>query len=447
MAARAPTPARVSLHHFDRIDGALQAEGVPLEALAGAVGTPAYVYSTATLTRHYGLLADAVAAHPAALGDALIAFAVKANSNLSVLATLARLGCGADTVSEGEIRRALKAGIPADRIVFSGVGKTDAELAFAIETGVRQINVESAVELDRLIEVSSSLKQRATASRAIATPEIAIRVNPSVGAGGHARITTGGATDKFGVPADEAHALYARASLSPHVTPVGLACHIGSQITSLEPLEAAFRALRSMTLELRAAGLPVSRLDLGGGLGVPYHGQSDLPSIEAYVAMAARVLDGLEVEAAFEPGRLLAANAGVLLSRVIQVNERGDGRRFLVLDAGMNDLMRPALYDAFHDLVPVRPREGEARRYDLVGPICESTDIFARDRLLPPMQAGDLVAFMGAGAYGAVLASEYNSRPLVPEVLVDGERWAVVRARPSYDEMLGREPRAAWLER
>jgi diaminopimelate decarboxylase len=424
------------LHHFDRIDGALQAEGVPLEALANTVGTPAYVYSTATLTRHYDLLADAVATHRTALGDALIAFAVKANSNLSVLATLARLGCGADTVSEGEIRRALKAGIPAGRIVFSGVGKTDAELAFAIETGVRQINVESAVELDRLIAVAASKGAR---------PEIAIRVNPSVGAGGHARITTGGATDKFGVPADEAHALYARASLSPHVTPVGLACHIGSQITSLEPLEAAFRALRTMTLELRAAGLSVSRLDLGGGLGVPYHGQSDLPSIEAYVAMAARVLDGLEVEAAFEPGRLLAANAGVLLSRVIQVNERGDGRRFLVLDAGMNDLMRPALYDAFHDLVPVRPRGGEPRHYDLVGPICESTDIFARDRRLPPMQAGDLVAFMGAGAYGAVLASEYNSRPLVPEVLVDGDRWAVVRARPTYDEMLAREPRADWL--
>jgi diaminopimelate decarboxylase len=424
------------LHHFDRISGALQAEGVSLEALADAVGTPAYVYSTATLTRHYGLLAEAVAAQPAALGDALIAFAVKANSNLSVLATLARLGCGADTVSEGEIRRALRAGIPASRIIFSGVGKTDAELAFAIETGVRQINVESAVELDRLIALAESRG---------AAPAIAIRVNPSVGAGGHARITTGGATDKFGVPADEAHALYARASLSPHVTPVGLACHIGSQITTLEPLEAAFRALRTMTLELRAAGLSVSRLDLGGGLGVPYHGQSDLPSIEAYVAMAARVLDGLEVEAAFEPGRLLAANAGVLLSRVIQVNERADGRRFLVLDAGMNDLMRPALYDAFHDLVPVQPREGERRPYDLVGPICESTDIFARDRLLPPMQAGDLVAFMGAGAYGAVLASEYNSRPLVPEVLVDGDRWAVVRARPTYDEMLDREPRASWL--
>jgi diaminopimelate decarboxylase len=424
------------LHHFDRIDGALQAEAAPLEAIAEAVGTPVYVYSTATLTRHYRLLREAVDAHRPALGEALIAFAVKANSNLSVLATLARLGCGADTVSEGEIRRALKAGVPGDRIVFSGVGKTDAELAFAIEAGVRQINVESAVELDRLIAVAAAKG---------AAPEIAIRVNPRIGAGGHARITTGGATDKFGVPAGEAPALYARAAASPHVTPVGLACHIGSQITALEPLEAAFRALREMTLALRVEGLAVSRLDLGGGLGVPYHGQTDLPSIADYVAMAAGVLDGLEVEAAFEPGRLLAANAGVLLSRVIQINAREDGRRFLVLDAGMNDLMRPALYDAFHDVVPVRERTGEAGPYDLVGPICESTDVFARDRTLSPLEAGDLVAFMGAGAYGAVLASEYNSRPLVPEVLVDGDRWAVVRARPSYDEMWAREPKADWL--
>ena len=424
------------MHHFDRIDGTLHAEGAPLEAIAEAVGTPAYVYSTATLTRHYGLFRDAVADQRAALGDALIAFAVKANSNLSVLATLARLGCGADTVSEGEIRRALKAGIPGGRIVFSGVGKTDAELAFALEAGVRQINVESAVELDRLIAVAAEKG---------AAPEIAIRVNPKIGAGGHARITTGGATDKFGVPAEEAPALYARAAASPHVTPVGLACHIGSQITTLEPLEGAFRALREMTLALRTDGLAVSRLDLGGGLGVPYHGQTDLPSIADYVGMAARVLDGLGVEAAFEPGRLLAANAGVLLSRVIQVNARSDGRRFLVLDAGMNDLMRPALYDAFHDVVPVRERAGEAGSYDLVGPICESTDVFARERMLAPVEAGDLVAFMGAGAYGAVLASEYNSRPLVPEVLVDGDRWAVVRARPSYEEMWSREPRADWL--
>lgn len=424
------------MHHFDRIDGALHAEGVPLEAVAAAVGTPAYVYSTATLTRHYRLLRTALDSHREALGDALIAFAVKANSNVAVLATLARLGCGADTVSEGEIRRALAAGIPGDRIIFSGVGKTDAELAFAVETGVRQINVESAVELDRLIAVARSKG---------AAPAIAIRVNPAIGAGGHARITTGGATDKFGVPMDQAFDLYARASASAHVEPVGLACHIGSQITTLAPLEAAFRALRDMTLGLRAQGLTVTRLDLGGGLGVPYHGQTDLPAIADYAAMTAGVLEGLEVEAAFEPGRLLAANAGVLLSRVIQINAREDGRRFLVLDAGMNDLMRPALYDAFHDMVPVRQREGEARAYDLVGPICESTDIFARDRSLPPLAAGDLVAFMGAGAYGAVLSSEYNSRPLVPEVLVDGDRWAVVRARPSYEQMLAAETRPDWL--
>jgi len=425
------------LHHFDRIDGALHAEGVSLEALARTVGTPFYAYSTATLTRHYGLLRAALDARRASLGEALIAFAVKANSNLSVLATLARLGSGADTVSEGEIRRALKAGVPAGKIVFSGVGKTDAELAFAIDAGVRQINVESAVELERLIAVAADKG---------AAPEIAIRVNPRIGAGGHARITTGGATDKFGVPAAEAPALYARAAASPHVTPVGLACHIGSQITTLAPLEGAFRALREMTLALRAEGLEVRRLDLGGGLGVPYHGQTDLPSIGDYVGMAAGVLDGLGVEAVFEPGRLLAANAGVLVSRVIQINARSDGRRFLVLDAGMNDLMRPALYDAFHDLVPVRAEGGEIGLYDLVGPICESTDVFARERELPPLKAGDLVAFMSAGAYGAVLASEYNSRPLVPEVLVDGDRWAVVRARPSYDEMWTREPRADWLE-
>lgn len=426
------------MHHFQRIDGALHAEDVPLEAIAAGAGTPVYVYSTATLTRHYRLLREALDAHRDSLGDARIAFAVKANSNLSVLATLARLGCGADTVSEGEIRRALAAGIPADRIIFSGVGKSDAELAFAIEAGVRQINVESGAELDRLIAVAAARG---------AAPEIALRVNPDIGAGGHARITTGGATDKFGVPIEEAFDLYARAAASPHVTPVGLACHIGSQILDLAPMEAAFRTLRETTVELRTRGLEVSRLDLGGGLGVPYHGQAETPSITAYAAMCARVLDGLGVEAAFEPGRLLAANAGVLVSRVIQVNRRADGRRFLVLDAGMNDLMRPALYDAFHDLVPVRARAGEPTLYDPVGPICESTDVFARDRLLPPLEAGDLVAFMSAGAYGAVLSSEYNSRPLVPEVLVDGDRWAVVRKRPTYEEMWAREPRAEWLKK
>ncbi|SJM49113.1 Diaminopimelate decarboxylase [Brevundimonas diminuta 3F5N] len=428
------------MHHFDLKDGVLYAEGVSLEALAETVGTPTYVYSSATLRRHYGLLREACDAHKGALGgdggDALIAFAVKANSNLSVLATLAQLGCGADTVSEGEIRRALAAGVPAERIIFSGVGKTDAELAFAIDVGVRQINVESSAELDRLIAVASTKN---------AAPAIAIRVNPKIGAGGHAKITTGGAGDKFGVPVEEAMALYARASSSPHITPVGLACHIGSQITDLSPLEAAFRVLRQMTESLRADGHSVTRLDLGGGLGVPYYGDAATPSPADYVAMAARVLDGLNVEAAFEPGRLMAANAGVLLSRVIQVNERTDGRRFLVLDAAMNDLMRPALYDAFHDLKPVRPVAGEALPHDVVGPVCETGDTFARDRDLPPLKADDRVVFMSAGAYGAVMSSEYNTRPLAAEVLVDGDRYAVIRPRPTYDEMFAREPMADWL--
>ncbi|MDQ1154697.1 diaminopimelate decarboxylase [Brevundimonas sp. SORGH_AS_0993] len=424
------------MHHFDLKDGTLHAEGVPLELIADEAGTPVYVYSTATLKRHYGLLRAAADAHREALGEALIAFAVKANSNLSVLATLARLGCGADTVSEGEIRRALAAGVPADRIIFSGVGKTDMELAFAIGVGVRQINVESGAELDRLIAVAAMMG---------ASPAIAIRVNPNVGAGGHAKITTGGKSDKFGVPAAEAMDLYRQASQSTHVTPVGLACHIGSQITDLAPLEAAFRVLAQMTRDLRAQGHAVTRLDLGGGLGVPYSGGSEPPSPADYVAMAARVLAGLEVEAAFEPGRLLAANAGVLLSQVIQINERSDGRRFLVLDAAMNDLMRPALYEAYHDVLPVTPRPGASQPYDVVGPVCETGDTFARDRALPPLEAEDLVVFTGAGAYGAVMASEYNSRPLVPEVLVEGENWAVVRPRPTYEEMLDREPFADWL--
>lgn len=424
------------MHHFALKDGALHAEDVSLETIAAEVGTPVYVYSSATLRRHHQVLRAACDARRADLGEALIAFAVKANSNLSVLATLAAQGCGADTVSEGEIRRALAAGVPADRIIFSGVGKTDAELAFALDAGVRQINVESGVELDRLAAVAASKGARAT---------VAVRVNPNVGAGGHAKITTGGSGDKFGVPVQEALDLYARAAASPHLIPVGLACHIGSQIKDLQPLRAAFEVLRDMTLTLRGQGLKVERLDLGGGLAAPYAETDETPTVEAYVDMAADVLRGLNVEAAFEPGRLLAANAGVLVGRVIQINARSDGRRFLVLDAAMNDLMRPALYDAFHDLVPVRPRGGEPAPHDVVGPVCETGDTFARNRLLSPLEAGDLVAFTGAGAYGAVMAGEYNSRLLVPEVMVDGDRWAIVRPRPTYEAMLEREPVAPWL--
>ncbi|HWA64049.1 MAG TPA: diaminopimelate decarboxylase [Caulobacteraceae bacterium] len=423
------------MNHFDLKDGALACEDVPLERIADAVGTPAYVYSTATLERHFQVFRDAIRAYPD-LGEPLIAYAVKANSNLSVLSTLARQGAGADTVSEGEIRRALAAGVPADRIVFSGVGKTAAELAFAIDAGVAEINVESEPELELLAKVAAGRGAR---------PAIAIRVNPDVGAGGHAKISTGKAENKFGVSIAEAERLYARAANMGSVRPVGVACHIGSQITDLAPMEDAFGKMRALVERIRAEGLSVERLDLGGGLGVPYFHQPDPPSPEDYAAMLARTVAGLGVQLAFEPGRVIVANAGVLLARVLHVNARPDGRRFLVLDAGMNDLIRPAMYDAFHDIRPVRPREGEAVAYDVVGPICETGDTFTRDRLLPPLKAGDLVAFMSAGAYGAAMSSEYNSRPLVPEVLVRGAEFAVVRPRPTYEEMLAREPMAPWL--
>ena len=424
------------MDHFQHIVGALHAEGGPLADIADTVVTPAYVYSTATLTRHYRVLSEALEAQVPLAGRSLIAFAVKANSNLSVLATLGRLGAGADTVSEGEIRRALAAGIPANRIIFSGVGKTDAELTFALRAAVRQINVESGPELDRLERVA-----KATGTR----PDIAIRVNPGVGAGGHAKITTGGGGDKFGVPVEEALDLYARAARAGHVHPVGLACHIGSQILDLGPLRDAFAVLADMTHRLRADGHAVRVLDLGGGLGVPYEPGLTPPDPATYAAMVGEAMAGLDVDTVFEPGRLLVANAGVLMARVIHVNVRPDGRRFLVLDAAMNALMRPALYDAYHPLMPVTDQGRAESLYDVVGPVCETGDTFARDRPLPELQAGDLVAFKGAGAYGAAMASEYNSRPLVPEVLVDGDRFAVVRPRPDYAARRARETVAPWL--
>ncbi len=409
----------------------LGCEDVPLRMIAEAVGTPVYVYSAATLERHLDVFRDAMPA------GAMVAYAVKANGSLAVLRTLARRGAGADTVSEGEVRRALAAGVPPERIIFSGVGKTDAELAYAVRTGVAEINVESEPELDRLHAVAASLGAR---------PAIAIRVNPDVGAGGHAKISTGAADAKFGVSLSEAERLYARAAAMPHVEPVGVACHIGSQITDLAPLEAAARTVRALVERLRGQGLAVRRLDLGGGLGVPYFNAPEPPSPAELGAMVAGVLEGLDVELAFEPGRVIAANAGVLLARVIHVHDRPEGRRFLVLDAGMNDLIRPAMYDAFHALEPVRTPDADAPRLacDVVGPVCETGDTFARDRLLPPLAAGDLVVFRTAGAYGAVMAGEYNARPLVPEVLVRGDRWAVTRPRPTYEEMLARETIPEW---
>ena len=424
------------MNHFEVRDGELACEGVLLRTIAEAVGTPVYVYSTATLERHYSVFRDAM--RSTGHGEPLIAYAVKANPNLSVLKTLAALGAGADTVSEGEIRRALAAGIPPERIVFSGVGKSADELAFAIDTGVAEINVESEPELNLLAKVAAEKGAR---------PAIAFRVNPDVAAGGHAKIATGKADNKFGVSISEAARLYANASNNKNLRPVGVACHIGSQITDLTPLEAAYAKMRGLVERLRGEGLGVERLDLGGGLGVPYFQAPTPPEPAALAAVINRTLGGLDIQLAFEPGRVIAANAGVLVARVIHVHERPEGQRFLVLDAAMNDLIRPAMYEAYHDIVPVRAAASDAERraYDVVGPICETGDTFARERTLPPLKAGDLVAFMSAGAYGASMSSEYNSRPLVPEVLVRGDRWAVVRPRPSYEDMLAREPLAEWL--
>jgi diaminopimelate decarboxylase len=340
-------------------------------------------------------------------------------------------------VSEGEVRRALAAGVPPERIVFSGVGKTEAEVEFALKAGVAEINVESEPELQLVNRVAQRLGVRAA---------VAIRVNPDVEAGGHAKISTGKAENKFGVSLSEAERLYANASNMAGVRPVGVACHIGSQITDMAPYEAAFGKMRKLVERLRSEGLAVERLDLGGGLGVPYFNQPTPPSPADYAATIARSLAGLkDIQFAFEPGRMIAANAGVLVARVLHVNARPEGRRFLVLDAAMNDLLRPAMYDAYHDIRPVKPREGEPLAYDVVGPICETGDTFTRDRLLPPLEAGDLVAFMSAGAYGAAMSSEYNSRLLAPEVLVRGAEFAVVRPRPTYEDMLAREQPAPWL--
>lgn len=420
------------MNHFAYRKSVLHAEDVDLARLAEEVGTPFYCYSTATLERHYRAFADAVPK------SSLIAFSVKANGNLGVLKTLARLGSGADVVSGGELKKALAAGIPADRIVFSGVGKTKVEMALGLDAGIHQFNVESEPELAALNEAALAKGVRAP---------VALRVNPDVDAKTHAKITTGTAENKFGVPIARASEIYAAAAQMKGIEIAGIDVHIGSQITDLAPFEAAFARIVELARLLRAEGHSIARLDLGGGLGVPYaKDNSPPPEPAAYGALAERLTRGLGVTLIFEPGRLIAANAGVLVARVVYVKQ-GETKAFLILDAGMNDLLRPALYDAFHEIVSVEePAPGGPRaRYDVAGPICESTDVFAQGREMAALEAGDLVAFLSAGAYGAVMSSAYNARPPAPEVLVKGGQWSLVRPRMTDDALIATDRIPDWL--
>jgi diaminopimelate decarboxylase len=421
------------MHHFSYVGGVLHAEGVSLPRIAETVGTPFYCYATATLERHYRVLQEAFAGL-----DTLICYAIKANSNQAVIATLARLGAGMDVVSEGELRRARAAGVPAAKIIFAGVGKTREEMAYALGEGILSFNVESEPELDALSEVAAGLGRPA---------RIAVRVNPDVDAKTHAKIATGKAENKFGVPFEDAPRLYAKAARLPGLEVAGVHMHIGSQITDLAPFRNAFALMRELTLDLRAAGHAIRHLDLGGGLGVPYRGGNDLPpSPQEYAQVVRDTVGSLGLAIKLEPGRMIVANAGILVARVIYA-KRGRDKTFTVVDAAMNDLIRPTLYEAYHDVWPVdeaRSRQ-EPIAQDIVGPICETGDYLALDRKLPLLPAGDLVAFMTAGAYGAAMSSSYNSRLLVPEVLVKGEEFAVVRPRQTYADLIGLDRVPEWL--
>ena len=421
------------MDHFLYKNGILHAEGVALPEIAAAVGTPFYVYSTATLERHYRLFTEALAPLPH-----LVCFAIKSLSNIAVLKVLGDLGAGMDVVSGGEYRRAKAAGVPGSRIVFSGVGKTREEMRLALEGGIRQFNVESEPELRALSEVAASLG---------VTAPIALRVNPDVDAKTHEKIATGKKENKFGIPIARASEVYAEAARLPGIKVVGIDVHIGSQLTDLEPFEQAFAKVAELTVQLRAEGHDIRRLDLGGGLGIPYTRSNEAPPLPTdYGAMIQRTVGHLGCEIEIEPGRLISGNAGLLVASVLYLKQ-GEGRDFLILDAAMNDLARPSMYGAHHDIVPVReaPVGAVAQDFDVVGPVCETGDTFARHRPLTALDEGDLVAFRSAGAYGAVMASEYNTRPLVPEVLVKEDHFAVIRARPSFDEILNRDSIPAWM--
>ena len=421
------------MQHFHYRNGRLHAEDVDLAEIAAEVGTPFYCYSTATLTRHYRVFADAFAGQ-----NALICYAMKANSNQAILRTLVNLGAGMDVVSEGELRRALAAGASPQKIIFSGVGKTRAEMALGLEAGIRCFNVESEPELEALSEVAAARGTRA---------RIAIRVNPDVDAKTHAKISTGKSENKFGVPISRAREVYARAAKLPGVEVDGVDMHIGSQITDLAPFDDAFALLAEFVAQLRGDGHHIRHIDLGGGLGVPYRFDNEPPPHpEAYAEIVARRTRALDCELYLEPGRLIVGNAGVLATSVIFV-KHGDARNFVIVDAAMNDLIRPTLYEAHHEIRPHREAEPDAPRLiaDVVGPVCESGDYLALQRDMPAPAPGDLLAVLTAGAYGAVQAGTYNTRRLVPEVLVDGARFAVIRPRPSYEELIGLDKLPPWL--
>ncbi len=423
------------MHHFAYRHGILHAEDVSLAALAQEVGTPFYCYSTATLVRHYQVMAKAFEGT-----DHQICYAMKANSNQAVIKTMAALGAGMDVVSEGELRRALAAGVPPRKIVFSGVGKTAREMSIALKEGIACFNVESEPELELLSAITQRTGQRATVS---------IRVNPDVDARTHHKITTGKADNKFGVSYLRAPEVYARAAALPGLDVAGIDMHIGSQITELEPFEQAFRLMAELTRELNARGHNIRHLDLGGGLGVPYRGTNDVPPHpDEYAAMVKRILGPLGLRYVLEPGRMIVGNAGILVSRVIYVKDTG-GRNFIIQDAAMNDLIRPTLYDAFHEIIPVEEAgsDNPMMTADIVGPVCESGDYLAKERRLPEVKQGDLLATMTAGAYGAVQSGTYNSRPLIPEILVNGAAWSLVRPRQSFDELIGLDRLAPWQER
>jgi diaminopimelate decarboxylase len=422
------------MDHFLYRDGALHAEDVAIAEIAEAVGTPFYCYSTATLQRHFSVLDEALTG--AGLSDRLICYSVKANSNLAVIATLANLGAGADIVSQGEMVRALKAGIEPQKIVFSGVGKTAEEMRAALEAGILQFNVESLAEIDLLADVANAMGKVA---------QIALRVNPDVDAGTHEKISTGRAEDKFGIAWDDAEAGFAHARDLAGVEATGIDIHIGSQITELEPFRLAFEKVASLLGNLRAQGHRIERLDLGGGLGVPYSRGNDTPlDPNTYAALIGEILGDAGCTILLEPGRLIAANAGILVTSVIRAKQ-GKAKNFLIVDAAMTELMRPTLYGAYHDIKPAIETQSGELVWDVVGPVCESGDFLGQDRSLPVPQDGDLLAVFAAGAYGAVLGSSYNTRPAAPEVLVTGERFEVVRARPDYEAMLSRESLPDWL--